>query len=191
MSYMFTALVYQNGQFDEQAVHQAIQETEATFPTPHPHLQERYVKVAVHPDVTAIFYLVEGYRRSECYSRQREFFQEDGFPYLVDKAMKASHSSYRFFFHLYNDMFGDIVTGKYTERGFDERHSFDGGKEVHHFYTDAAGVTQSNYAVDPASPVSHVDRYLTEELGIGEQDMIAAFHRIQEGTILWEFTGKG
>lgn len=73
---------------------------------------------------------------------------------------------------------------------FDERHGFNGGKEVHHIYTDAAGVTQSNYAVDPASPVFHIDKYLTEELGIGEQDMIASFHRIPEGTVLWEFDQK-
>ena len=45
MSYMFTAILYKNGQFDEQAVGQAIQETEAKFPIPHPHLQESYVKV--------------------------------------------------------------------------------------------------------------------------------------------------
>ncbi len=190
MSYMFTAIVYKNGQFDEQAVGQAIQETEAKFPTPHPHLQESYVKVAVTANVSAIFYLVGGYRRSACYSRQRDFFQEDGFPYLVDKAMKASHASYRFFAHLYNDMFGDIITGKYTEHGFDERHSFEGGNEVHHFFTDEAGVTQSNYSVDPTSPVFHVDAYLADELGISQQDMIAAFHRIPEGAVLRKFTGN-
>lgn len=190
MSYMFTALVYKNGQFDEQAIGKAIQETEANFPTPHPHLQESYVKVAVTADVSAIFYLVGGYRRSECYSRQREFFQEDAFPYLVDKIMKARHTSYRFFFHLYNDMLGDIVTGKYTARGFDERHSFEGGNEVHRFYTDDAGVTQTDYSVDAASPFFHVEEYLADELGISQQDIIAAFHKISEGTVLWEFTGN-
>jgi hypothetical protein len=186
MSYFITSIIYFNKEFKEEAFYEALKQVEE-FPVPHPNPIEKFTKIPLNSDITAIYYQVGGYNtKSKCFSMQCELFREDGFPDMINQILKDKGIKYRFYSHLYCEMDGFLENTKYTERGFEIWQRMDG--EAMHFFKEEDKPVQTEILnLKKEADENSLDS-IFDELGITEEDMIQAFHRLEkEGVILAEF----
>lgn len=182
MSYFITAIIYSNKEFQEDAFYEALKEIKV-----QPHPIEKFTKIAINTDVSAIYYQVAGYKtKSECFSMQCELFREDAFPDIIDQILKKKGIKYCFYSHLYCDMDGFLENTKYTERGFEIWQRMDG--EAMHLFKEGDEPVQTEILnLKKESDENSLDK-IFDELRISEEIVIQAFHRLaQEGVILAEF----
>lgn len=186
MSFFITSIIYFNEEFQEEAFYEALKKVEE-FPVPHPHLNEKFTKISLNSDISAIYYQVGGYNtKSKCFSMQCELFREDGFPDMINQILKEKGIKYRFYSHLYCDMDGFLENTKYTKRGFEIWQHMD-GEAMHFFKEDDAPVQTEILNLKKEAEENSLDT-IFNELGITEEDMIQGFHRLEkEDVILAEF----
>lgn len=186
MSYFITSIIYFNKEFQEGAFYEALKKVEE-FPVLHPHPVEKFTKISIKSDISAIYYQVDGYNtKSKCFSMQCELFREDTFPDIINQILKEKDIKYRFYSHLYCDMDGFLENTKYTEKGFEIWECMD-GEAMHFFKEDDAPVQTETLNLKKEADENSLDT-IFDELGITEEDMIHGFHRLEkEGVILAEF----
>ncbi|MDF2883531.1 MAG: hypothetical protein K0R54_4088 [Clostridiaceae bacterium] len=84
MSYFITSIIYFNKEFQEEAFYEALKKVEE-FPVSHPHLVEKFTKISINSDISAIYYQVAEYNtKQKCFSMQCELFREDAFTDIIN-----------------------------------------------------------------------------------------------------------
>lgn len=103
-----------------------------------------------------------------------------------NKEFKEEGTKYRFYSHLYCDVDGFLDNTKYTDRGFEIWQRMEG--EAMYFFKEGDTPVQTEILnLKKEADKNSLDT-IFDELGITEEDMIQAFHRLEkEGVILAEF----
>lgn len=188
MEIYIVAVLFLKGQFSETIVQDAITKAEAQIPALHAHPEETYILTEATPAVSVIFYEVRGYPTAAgCFQAAVELFRDQQFPTIIKACAKQQRPAFCFYTHMFTSTADFMITSRYDDRGFDERHSVEGTIMRIYGRDNSGGVKMEDHdaADKEAVRMQIVGNYLAEKTKVTQKMLTEAWmHRYSNGTVI-------
>lgn len=110
MSYLLTALIYKESEFDKQWIADAYEK--CNLEDGDADLKKEFRRVHLKDDIHIVYFFIQGLEtKTQAFNAQADFLFESGFLGKLFEVAKKSKKSFRYFFLKYNDMSGPIRCG--------------------------------------------------------------------------------